>query len=134
MTRLCVDSSALLSILQGEPDAELFAQTLFEHAGDVALSSANLLEAMIVMESRFPDTGAQDLRSVVDIFAITVEPVTTDVAELGFRAWKRFGKGRHPAALNFGECFAYALSKHLNAPLLFKGEDFGQTDVVSAWG
>ena len=133
MTRLAVDTSALLSILQGEPDAERFAQTLAENAGDAAVSSANLLEAMIVMEARSPDTGTQDLRSILEIFTITVEPVTAEQIELGFRAWKRFGKGRHPAGLNFGDCFAYALSKQLGAPLLFKGEGFAQTDVVSAW-
>lgn len=134
MTRIAVDTSALLSILQGEPDAEQFEQALFQSTGDAAITAANLLEAMIVIEARNPDAGAQDLRALIEIFAITVEPVTQDLAELGFRAWKRFGKGRHPAALNYGDCFSYALSKHVDAPLLFKGDDFTQTDVVSALG
>lgn len=132
MTRLAVDTSALLSILQGESDAEQFEQSLFQSAGDAVITAANLLEAMLVIESRNPDTGVQDLRALLDIFTITVEPVTHNMVELGFRAWKRFGKGRHPAGLNYGDCFAYALAKHLDAPLLFKGDDFRQTDVVSA--
>lgn len=132
MTRLAVDTSALLSILQGESDAEQFEQSLFQSAGDAVITAANLLEAMLVIESRNPDTGVQDLRALLDIFTITAEPVTHDMVELGFRAWKRFGKGRHPAGLNYGDCFAYALAKHLDAPLLFKGDDFRQTDVVSA--
>lgn len=109
MTRITVDTSALLSILQGEPDAEQFEQSLFQSTGDAAISAANLLEAMIVIESRNPDTGVQDLRTLIDIFAITVEPVTHDIAEIGFRAWRRFGTGRHPASLNCGDCFVCAV-------------------------
>ena len=132
MTRIAVDTSALMAILQGEPDAEMFEHALLESKGDAAITAANLLEAMLVIESRNPDTGAQDLRSLIDIFAITIEPVTHDLAEIAFRAWKRFGKGRHSAALNYGDCFAYALAKHLDAPLLFKGDDFAQTDILNA--
>jgi len=128
---IVVDTSALLSILQGEPDAERFEQALFDSSGDIAVTSANLLETMLVIESRYPDQGVQDLRSLMDIFAIVIEPVTAELTELGFHAWKRFGKGRHPAALNYGDCFAYALAKHLGAALLFKGEDFRQTDILS---
>lgn len=128
---LVVDTSALLSILQGEPDAEIFEHKLFASKGDVSITAANFLEALLVAESRKPDSGEQRLRALIEIFAITIEPVTEDVAEIAIRAWKRFGKGRHPAALNFGDCFAYALSKYLNAPLLFKGDDFRQTDVLN---
>lgn len=132
MTRVAVDTSALLSILQGEPDAERFEQALFDRAGDASITAANLLETMLIIESRNPDTGIQDLRSLIDVFSITTEPVTQDLAELGFRAWKRFGKGQHPAGLNYGDCFSYALSKYLDAPLLFRGDDFSQTDIRSA--
>lgn len=132
MTQVVVDTSALLAILEGEPDAERFEQALFRSRGDAQITAANLLEAMLVIESRNPDNGAQDLRSLIDIFAITVEPVTHELAEVAFHAWKRFGKGRHPAALKYGDCFAYALARHLGAPLLFKGKDFLQTDVADA--
>lgn len=110
----------------------MFEHSLFANIGDATITAANFLEALLVIESRNPDTGEQDLRTLIEVFAITIEPVTEDVAEIAFRAWKRFGKGRHPAALNFGDCFSYALSKCLNAPLLFKGGDFRQTDVLSS--
>jgi ribonuclease VapC len=133
MTRLVVDTSALMTLLLGEPDAERFEQRLFDSRGDVLITAANLLETMLVVEARNPDTGAQDLRTLVDVFAIGVEPVDHDLAELAFRGWKRFGRGRHSAALNYGDCFSYALAKHLDAPLLHKGDDFTHTDVVSAF-
>jgi ribonuclease VapC len=131
---LVVDTSALLAILQGEPDAEVFEQALFADTGNATMTAATFLEAMMVIETRAPDAGAQDLRSLIEIFEITIEPVTRDTAEIALQAWKRFGKGRHAAGLNYGDCFSYALSKQLNAPLLFKGDDFRQTDVVSALG
>lgn len=134
MSHVVVDTSALVAIVQGEPDAERFERALFESKGDATITAANLLEAMLVIESRYPDTGTQDLRSLMEIFGIITEPVGLDLVEIAFRAWKRFGKGRHPADLNYGDCFAYALSKQLNSPLLFKGDDFPQTDVVSALG
>lgn len=98
MTRIVVDPSALVAILQGEPDAELFEQTLFGSAGDVSITAANLLETMMVIEARNPEAGQQDLRTLLDVLAITIEPVTRDLAEIAFRAWRRFGRGRHPAA------------------------------------
>lgn len=134
MSHVVVDTSALLAILQGEPDAETFERALFTSRGDASIAAANLLEAMLVIETRNPDSGTQDLRSLIDIFAITIEPVTHDIAEIAFRARKRFGKGRHPAGLNYGDCFSYALAKHLGAPLLFKGRDFAQTDIADALG
>ena len=132
MSPLAVDTSALIAILVGEPDAERFEEALFNSRGDAAITAANLLETMLVIDARNPETGISDLRSLLDVFAITVEPVTRDLTEIAFRGWRRFGRGRHAAALNFGDCFAYALSKHLDAALLFKGDDFTQTDVAAA--
>lgn len=132
MTRAVIDTSALLAILLGEPDAERFEQALFESRGDASMTAATLLETMLVIESRNPQTGVHDLRTLIDVFTIEVEPVTHDLAEVAFRAWKRFGKGRHPASLNYGDCFSYALARQADVPLLFKGEDFAQTDVRSA--
>lgn len=132
MTHIAVDTSALMSILLGEDDAEHFERILFEHRGDVSMTAANLLETMIVVDARNPDTGTADLRALVDAFGIRIEPVAHDLIEAAFRGWRRFGRGRHPAGLNFGDCFSYALSKQAGAPLLFKGDDFTQTDVLIA--
>lgn len=134
MTRLAVDTSSLMAILLGESDAEQYMQVLIHRAGDCAITATNLLETMMVIDARNPDSGIHDLRELLDVFAVTVEPVTEDLTELAFHAWRRFGRGRHPAALNFGDCFAYALAQQLDAPLLFKGNDFRQTDVASALG
>ena len=131
MTQIVVDSSALLSILLGEPDAEQFEVILAENSGDIVFSAANQLETMMVIESRNPTTGIHELRDILSVYGIGTEAITGEIAELSFYAWKRFGRGKHPAALNFGDCFSYALAKHLNAPLLFKGKDFDQTDIAS---
>lgn len=131
MTDIVVDSSALLAIVLGEDDANLMAATLFQHRGGLHLASATMLEALIVAEARHPENGARELRTLLEVLDPLVVPVTAELAELGFAAWRRFGKGRHPADLNYGDCFSYALAKILGAPLLFKGSDFAQTDLAS---
>lgn len=132
MTQLVLDSSALMAIALGEPDAAVFESAIFAASGALSISSATVLEAMIVAEARHPDSGGRDVRTLLGVFAPTIVPMTADVVEIAFAGWRRFGKGRHPAALNFADCFSYALSKQLGAPLLFKGNDFTQTDVASA--
>jgi len=130
---MVIDTSALLCVLLDEPDAETFRQAIA--ADPVRLvSAASLLETSIVIESRVGDSGGRELdlmihRARIDVAAVTVEQV--EVARHGFRA---FGKGRHPAGLNFGDCFAYALSRTSGEPLLFKGSDFSRTDVRPALG
>jgi len=126
-----LDTSPLIAILAGEPDAELYIQAI-SRAPRCRISAGNFVEISIVVESQF---AAEVLRQCDALFrrvGIVIEPVTVEHAHLARQAFHDFGKGRHPAGLNFGDCFAYALAKHTGEPLLFKGNDFRQTDVVSA--
>jgi ribonuclease VapC len=128
---MILDTSALAAILFGEPEAALYTQLI--HGTDHCLmSAANFVELSIVIEGQIgPDAGRQ-----CDIFfrraGITIEPVSVEQAHLARQAFLDFGKGRHAAGLNFGDCFAYALAKVTGEPLLFKGEDFRKTDIASA--
>ncbi|GAA2183874.1 type II toxin-antitoxin system VapC family toxin [Brooklawnia cerclae] len=129
---IVVDTSALAAIVFGEPDANAFATVLLANGGDVHVSAATLVESEIVLESRQGMAAVQDLKLLLSQISAAVVEFDHAQAALAAAAWRRFGKGRHPAALNFGDCFSYALSKHLGVPLLFKGNDFSLTDVVSA--
>jgi ribonuclease VapC len=128
---IAVDSSALSAIVFGEPDAEGLLSVLLANVGDIQLSAASLVEASIVVEARQGPEAAADLRLLCDRLGILIVPVDEDQAHLAAAGWRRFGRRRHPAGLNLGDCFAYALSKASSAPLLFKGHDFPQTDVAS---
>lgn len=127
-----LDTSALVAIIFGEPDAEVILSVLLANAGNLQLSAANLVEAGIVVEAKQGPEAGNDLRILLDRLGVGISRVDAEQAQLALAAWRRFGKGRHPAGLNFGDCFAYALAKVANAPLLFKGLDFLQTDVASA--
>ena len=129
---MVIDTSVLVAVILGEPDAEAVLSLLQANAGDLQLSAANLVEAGIVVEARQGPEAASDLRILVERLGIEIAPLDPGQAQVALAGWRRFGKGRHPAGLNFGDCFAYALAKATNAPLLFKGSDFAQTDVVSA--
>ena len=96
------------------------------------MSAATLLETTIVLESRSGAAAGYELDSFLQEAEIDLEPVTPDQAQAARRAWRRFGKGNHPAGLNFGDCFAYALAEATREPLLFKGGDFDLTDVEVA--
>lgn len=128
---MILDSSAVLAILLGEPDA-----AYYEKAIAVALacrmSAANLLEASIVVESRGGLAAGHELDVFLERAGIELVPVTPQQVEAARRAWRRFGRGNHPAGLNFGDCFAYALAEATGEPLLFKGNDFAQTDIEPA--
>ena len=128
---MIVDSSAVLAILFSEPDARRHAGAIMA-ASPCRMSVANVLEASIVVERRGGDTAAHELDTLLESAEIELVPVTIEHLEAARRAWRRFGKGNHPAALNFGDCFAYALAKATGEPLLFKGEDFAQTDIEAA--
>ena len=128
---MIVDSSAVLAILFSEPDARRHAGAIMA-ASPCRMSVANVLEASIVVERRGGDTAAYELDTLLESAEIELVPVTVAHLEAARRAWRRFGKGNHPAALNFGDCFAYALAKVTGEPLLFKGEDFAQTDIKGA--
>ena len=127
---MIVDSSAVLAILFGEPDARRHAAAIMT-AYPCRMSIANVLEASIAVERRGGDTAAHDLDTLLESAEIELVPVTVEQFEAARQAWRRFGKGNHPAALNFGDCFAYALAKTTGEPLLFKGGDFAQTDIDS---
>jgi ribonuclease VapC len=124
-----VDTSAMLAILLGEPDAERFADALTSNAGSLHFSAANAVETGIVIEARAGSAGAGDLQTLMQKLQVQVEPVDQRQAKLAVRAWRRFGKGRHPARLNLGDCFAYALTAALGGRLLYQGGDFSQTDI-----
>ena len=125
---MVIDSSAALALLLQEDQAPLIARA-FERETPRLLSAANLLEAAIVIESRKGEAGGRELDLLLYRAGIEVVGVDEDQAELARVAWRRFGKGRHPASLNYGDCFAYALSKSRRATLLFVGNDFAQTDI-----
>jgi ribonuclease VapC len=125
-----VETSAVVAIVLGEPDAERFVDALALPAARL-ISAANVVEAGIVVEARQGPDAARDLALLLEASAVVVEPVDAEQARLAVDAWRRFGKGRHPAGLNLGDCFAYALARYRGEPLLFKGDDFAQTDVAS---
>ena len=128
---MIVDTSALLAILLGEPDAERFDRVIATTA-PCRMSVANALEASIVIEARGGAEAGAELEAFIENASLELAPVTTEQLTSARRAWRRFGKGNHPAALNFGDCFAYALAETAGEPLLFKGEDFARTDITSA--
>ena len=125
---MIVDTSALLAVLFDEPEAEDFARAI-ARAEVSRMSAANLLEAGIVADCQTdPRTGRQ-LDALVANFHLSIEPVTEDQVRIARQAYLDYGRGNHPAKLNFGDCFAYALAKATGEPLLFKGDDFEQTDI-----
>ncbi|MDO9502194.1 type II toxin-antitoxin system VapC family toxin [Falsiroseomonas sp.] len=128
---MILDTSALMAVLFKERDFEAFGHAMTQ-ADHVAISAATLVEATIVVTGRDGDQGAADLRGLLAELRAEVVPVTERAAQAAIDGWHRFGKGRHKAALNFGDCFAYALARERNAPLLFKGTDFSETDVKAA--
>ena len=128
---MIVDTSAVLAILFHESDAERYARAI-TMASPRRMSVATLLETTIVLESRSGAAAGHELDAFLEEAAIELEPVTPAHAQAARRAWRRFGKGNHPAGLNFGDCFAYALAEAAREPLLFKGQDFELTDIEVA--
>lgn len=126
---MVIDTSALIAVLLNEADAIGIAQVI-ESRSLRLLSAANLLEASMVIESRKGEAGGRELDLLIDRTAIQIIAVDQDQAEIARLAWRRFGKGRHPAGLNYGDCFAYALARSRHLPLLFLGDDFSQTDIA----
>jgi ribonuclease VapC len=125
---MVIDTSAILAILLGEPERRRFNERI--EADPIRLmSAASYLETAIIVDDRFGYEGARDLKLFLTEAEIAIEPVSLEQAEIAREAYRRFGKGNHPAALNFGDCFAYALAKVTAQPLLFKGNDFAQTDI-----
>ena len=130
---MVVDTSALIAILLLELEAEPFTKAIAE-ARPRLISAANLLEAAIVIEGRLGLGAGDDLDEFVGDVDLEVEPVTAAQVRVARQAYRIYGRGNHPASLNFGDCFAYALAKISGQPLLFKGGDFARTDVTpAAW-
>jgi len=128
---MVIDSSALLTILFGESDAGDFIDAL-ANPGRKFMSSINKLEASIVVEARKGEAGSAALARLLATVEVETIPFDSGQAEIAMAAWRRFGKGRHPAGLNLGDCAAYALASTLNDSLLYKGVDFSKTDVAPA--
>ena len=128
---MVIDTSALLAILLDEPDRRMFSLAI-ESADRRLLSAASLVEASIVLESRFGDEGVRALDRLLEVAGVEVVAVDRAQALVAREAHRHYGKGRHPPGLNYGDCFAYALSRTTTEPLLFKGSDFPQTDVLRA--
>lgn len=125
---MVIDTSAIIAVLLNEASAAEIARAI-ESGSSRLLSAANLLEASLVIESRKGEAGGRELDLLLYRAAIEVAAVDQDQVEIARLAWRRYGKGRHPAALNYGDCFAYALAKARGLPLLFQGGDFSQTDI-----
>jgi ribonuclease VapC len=129
---MILDTSAVVAILRDEPDAALFAHAIAE-AGARRLSAVNFVEAAAVIDGSRDPIASRRFDDFLREAGVAVEAVTADQAQIAREAYRDFGKGSgHPARLNFGDCFAYALARSLREPLLYKGKDFARTDVASA--
>ncbi len=127
---MIVDSSALISILHAEPDAPRMANAL--QCNQCRMSAVTFVETAVVIDCGDDPVASRRFDDLVREARISVEPVTARQAEIARAAYRDFGKGRHRANLNFGDCFAYALAKEKGEPLLFKGDDFCHTDIEPA--
>jgi ribonuclease VapC len=126
---MVIDTSALLALLLDEAEAEDF-RTALELDETRMVSAVTLLETAIVIEARKGEGAGRELDRLIDKAAVSVVAVDADQVEEARRAWRRFGRGRHEAGLDYGDLFAYALSRTTGEPLLFKGDDFRRTDVA----
>lgn len=128
---MVIDSSAVIAIAFSEAEAETFEHLISSDPVKL-MSAATLLELSMVIESRLGDAGGQELDLWLERSAVDIVPVDIVQTEIARQAWRRFGKGRHSASLNYGDCFSYALAIDRGEPLLFKGNDFSQTDIIPA--
>lgn len=128
---MVIDSSALVAVIRGEPESQHFLM-LIRSAVPRVVAAPTAVEASIVMLSKFGEAGLTALEELMAETRIEVAPVTAEHVAIAIDAFRRFGKGRHRAGLNFGDCFSYALARTTGESLLFKGDDFNHTDVVRA--
>ena len=128
---MIIDTSVIVAIFSNEDDAAHFEEKV-AGAWPRRMSVACLLEATMVLEGKAGSSVSFALDALLARFGIELVPVTLEQAEAARIGWRRFGKGNHPARLNFGDCFSYALAKTSGEPLLFKGNDFAQTDIDPA--
>lgn len=125
---MVIDTSAILAILQGEPERRIFLEAI-EAADSTRMSVASFVETSTVIESRYGVEGLRDLDRFISRASIELVPVDAEQGQLARSAFSRFGKGRNRAGLNYGDCFSYAASISLGEPLMCKGDDFIHTDV-----
>jgi ribonuclease VapC len=128
---MVIDSSAIVAIFFHEKDARTFRERIAEDPVRL-ISAATVVEVAMVIEARFGEAGGAELDLWLHKADVEIVSVTADHADQTRRAWRRYGKGRHPAGLNFGDCFSYALAALTREPLLFKGDDFPKTDIQAA--
>jgi len=130
---MVIDTSAIVAIAFDEVEAGAFESRIADDPVRL-ISAATIFEASMVLESRLGDPGGSELDLWLHRISAEIVPVTAEHSDQARRAWRRYGKGRHPAGLNFGDCFAYALAKLTGEPLLFKGNDFSETDIQAVLG
>ncbi len=128
---MVIDTSAIVAIAFNEPEAESFEHRIAD-ASTRLISAATVVEAAMVIETRVGEPGGSELDLWLHKAGVEIVAVDAEQADHARRAWRRFGRGRHPAGLNFGDVFAYALSALTREPLLFKGDDFSKTDIEAA--
>jgi ribonuclease VapC len=128
---MIVDTSAIIAVLLGEEEANDFTEQILK-SDDCLMSAVSFVEASIIAESNGGDGGVRQLDAFIRTAGISIEPVSEEQALAARQAYSDFGKGRHAAGLNLGDCFSYALSKVSGEPLLFKGADFRKTDIRAA--
>jgi len=129
---MVVDTSALFAILAGEPEQDEFNDRIAV-TERCMISAVTYAEPHIVVERRLGEAGTRELALYLHEAGMSIEQVDRDQADLARAAYRTFGRGRHAAGLNFGDCFSYALAKRLGSPLLYKGDDFSRTDILRAW-
>jgi ribonuclease VapC len=125
---MVIDTSAILAIALNEPDASEIEVRIADDTVRL-ISAATLLEATMVIETRLGDTGGREFDLWLLRIGAEIVPFDAEQADAARRAWRRYGKGHHAAALNYGDCFSYALAVTRGEPLLFKGQDFAKTDI-----
>jgi ribonuclease VapC len=126
---MVIDTSALAAIFFHEPERDAFRNAIVA-ASSRLISAATVLEAGMVIEGRRGGGAGREFDLFIVRAQIKIVPIDAELADLARSAWRKYGKGRHPAGLNFGDCFSYALAKSAGEPLLAKGGDFARTDVL----
>ena len=125
---MVIDSSAIVAIFLNEPEWRFFQKQIHD-AQVLLISPVSVVETGMVLEARLGTTVVRDFERYIEGTGLDVVPVDHDLARRALAAWRRYGKGRHPAKLNLGDCFSYALAKSSGEPLLAKGDDFARTDL-----
>jgi ribonuclease VapC len=128
---MVIDTSAIVAIALDEPEAASFERKIADDPIRL-ISAATVFEAGMVLEAKLGEAGGAELDLWLHKVGVEIVPVDAEHADQARRAWRRFGRGRHAASLNYGDCFSYALAALSQEPLLFKGDDFSKTDVRRA--